>query len=199
MSIPKYNSDGFIPIGTHPTTLEVLNTEIAKMDSRRFEIWTKFKKFESQAHASGLFSKFFFFGSFFSIKPVPSDIDVALQFNETNKPASSNLWIFDRKSVKDDYQTDVVFIQPESSSYKKLLPPGLIFSDLIFCRSLSTKEQREWLGKMKTFCPEKVQGMEYKGVLVVPIENGKKHDVLSDYNTNRGSVTATETIDERTT
>jgi len=176
MSIPKYSSHGFIPAGTHPTTLEELDTEVAKMDGRRIEIWTKFNEFESRARASELFSKLFLFGSFFSTKLDPSDIDIALQFNEINKPAANDLWIFDQKVVKDDYLTHVVFIKPSRSSYKNLLPTNLEFSDLIFCRSLSTKEQRDWLGMMKTFCPEKVQGVEYKGVLVVPMEVSRKSD-----------------------
>jgi hypothetical protein len=38
-------------------------------------------------------------------------------------------------------------------------------------RSLSTKEQNEWQKKMNKPCPEKLQGVEYKGILVVPLEN----------------------------
>jgi len=194
MSLPPYNSYGFIPIGTHQTTLEVLDIEIANMDVRRIEIWTKFKEFESQASASGLFSKLFFFGSFFSTKLDPSDIDVALQFHKKAQPKSSDLRIFDQAALKRTYLTDVVFVEPSNPSCKRLLPEYLKFSDsqLTLCRSLSANEQREWLRKMKKFCPEKVQGVEYKGVLVVPLEMGKKPDASSDGNSPRSYATASD-------
>lgn len=180
MSIPKYNSYGFIPVGTHPTTLEVLDTEVAKMDGRRIEIWTKFKEVESQVRASELFSKLFFFGSFFSIKPDPSDIDVALQFNEINKPAASDLWLFDQTSVRKKYLADVVFIKPNNLSYRKLLPANLQLSStkLIPYRTFSREEQMEWAKKLNVF-PQDLHGVEYKGVLVVPICNRRNPDESS--------------------
>jgi len=193
MSIQKYNSYGFIPIGTHPTTLEVLDTEIAKMDSRRIEIWTKFKEFESQARASGLFNILFFFGSFFSIKSDPSDIDVALQFNENNKPGCGDLWIFDQESVRQKYLTDTVFIEPSSATYKSLLPTNLKFSSskLTLCRVFSPEQEREWAVKLKVF-PQDLHGKEYKGVLVVPMETGGKPDASFGGNAARSYATATE-------
>jgi hypothetical protein len=177
MSIPKYNSYGFIPIGTHPSTLEVLETEVAEMDGRRIEIWTKFKECESRVRESKMFSNIFFFGSFFSIKPDPSDIDVALQFNEINKPGSNDLWIFDQKSVRRAYLTDVVFIEPSSASYKSLLPANLKFSSakLTMCRVLSPEQEKEWATKLKVF-PQDLHGKEYKGVLVVRIKIGMKRE-----------------------
>lgn len=193
MSIPKYNSYGFIPIGTHPTTLEVLDAEIAKMDRRRIEIWTKFKEFESQTRTSMLFNNLFFFGSFFSTKLDPSDIDVALQFNEINKPGASDLWIFDQKRVKESYLTDVVFIEPSSASFKSLLPANLKCSSakLTMCRVLSPKQEMEWATKLKVF-PQDLHGKEYKGVLVVRIEIGMKRDGSSCNYVTRGNVKAPE-------
>jgi hypothetical protein len=193
MSIPKYNSYGFIPIGAHPTTLEVLDTEIAKMDRRRIEIWTKFKECESQTRTSRLFNNLFFFGSFFSTKLDPSDIDVALQFNENNKPGDSDLWIFDQESVRQKYLTDVVFIEPSSASFKNLLPANLKCSsaNLTMCRVLSPKQEMEWATKLKVF-PQDLHGKEYKGVLVVRIKIGMKRDWSSCNYVTQGNVTAPE-------
>lgn len=181
MSIPKYNSYGFIPIGTHPTTLEMLDTEVAKMDGRRIEIWTKFKEFEFQARTSGLFSNLFFFGSFFSTKPVPSDIDVALQFQETLlQPRSGDLWMFVQERVKQKCLTDVVFIEPSNASYRSVLPTNLKFSSakLTMCRVLSPEQEKEWAIKLKVF-PQDLHAKEFKGMLYVTIETGKEPDGAS--------------------
>jgi len=180
MSLPEFNCYGFIPIGTHPTTLEELDTEIAKMNERRIEIWKKFKEFESQARESGLFSRLFFFGSFFSIKRGPSDIDVALQFQEALfRPKSGDLWVFDQERVKHDYLTDLVFIEPSNALYKSLLPANLKFSSatLTMCRVLSPEQEKEWAMKLRVF-PQDLHGKECKGVLCVPIETGNTREPL---------------------
>ena len=127
-----------------------------------------------KARASGLFSKIFFFGSFFSTKLDPSDIDVALQFNENNKPADSDLWIFDPENVRQQYLTDVVFIKPIAEIYKDALPENLkcLTAELTLCRALNPKQLKELAMKLTKSAGSRVlpQDLPSKGVLVVSVK-----------------------------
>jgi hypothetical protein len=172
MSFPKYNEHGFLPIGTHVVSLGEIQQAVATNDQRRSEIWESFKSFARRAQDSGLFVNLFFFGSFFSVKPVPSDIDVALQFSEAVAPSEEHLFLFNQAQVKHDYRTDVIFVEPKSAEFRKLLPTGLKFvgAKLVMCRVLSREQEKEVAQKLKVF-PQELSGREFKGVLHVPMDH----------------------------
>jgi hypothetical protein len=170
MIFPKYNIHGFVPTGTHAVRLDEIEREVVAGDNNRTEIWTRFKAFGRQVIDSKLFCNFYFFGSFFSRKPNPSDIDVALDLRESAPPDQNKLWIFDQVAVKREYRTDVVFVEP-STIYKNLLPPLLRFSppNLILCRVLSGDEQKALAPKLNRL-PQELTGVEFKGILFVPLD-----------------------------
>lgn len=168
MSMPEFNEYGYIPKGTWAIAHDALNAEVSKMNDNRREIWTRFIKFQVLFNSLNLFSEVYYFGSFFSTKNAPSDVDLALRFKEIEKPTLAHSWLFDKEHLKREFQAHVVFIEPKDINFKDALPIGLNYAtpDLKLSRTLSPEQQKEWAHKLKQL-PQELHGLEFKGVLRV--------------------------------
>lgn len=82
MSLPKTQSNGFLPPGVHRATLNDVNDAFGKQTPRREHLMSQLRRLIDTAKFTGRVKRAFVFGSFVTSKPFPRDLDVLLLMRE---------------------------------------------------------------------------------------------------------------------
>lgn len=127
MAIPNLNRFGFLPPGIHIATYsQVLETHGCRDDGRS-TLWVGFDRFFKWIAETEAFASVELFGSFFTLKENPSDIDVALEFRRSDESGRVPREIFHQESIKATYGVDLVIKRPEMEAYYRIAPEGYPF------------------------------------------------------------------------
>jgi hypothetical protein len=76
--LPPFNYHGYLPEGTHDSTLADVGERFA-FNPARVKLWSQFLEFLKWAESTGAFSYVYIDGGFVTNKSNPEDIDVILQ------------------------------------------------------------------------------------------------------------------------
>lgn len=170
MAIPDLNKYGFLEAGTHQSSLAEIHEKFVKDDPKREQIWIRFLELFEAIESTKAFQAVELFGSFFSSKADPSDIDLALELKEMDKPISLVGPFFDKDAIKRNYNADVIIKETNAKPYNSLAPSGYTFASksLFAFRRLKLSQFPVVIRVDKCF-PS--QTKEYKGVLRVELAN----------------------------
>ena len=82
--VPKFNSDGVLPPGVHPTTLDEFEKRFVYFDKsdRRYRIFGELQTLIKEAKQSGIIRRIVVAGSFVTNKAEPNDFDCILVLDE---------------------------------------------------------------------------------------------------------------------
>jgi hypothetical protein len=125
MPIPPFDEHGFLPAGIHDCTVEEIQARLAAFQGsdRRPQLWTRFKKFLSEATASGLVRAVLLDGSFVTAKPDPNDIDLIVvvppghDFSSDLKPPEYN--VLSKRRVQRRHGFDLLVACADSDEYRR--------------------------------------------------------------------------------
>jgi hypothetical protein len=163
MAIPDFTEYGFIPPGTHRVTLEELSESFSTNDERNAH-WESFLNFYEFILGMNCFCAIEFFGSFFSSKKNPGDIDLALEFCIENHTDTMDRDIFNKDIMRDRFNVDVTLKQPDNQAYQDFAGDDYKFAskNLMTFRTLK-KDEAEKIGFLTKQAP--AFGISYKGIL----------------------------------
>ena len=166
MAIPPLNKYGFLEVGTHNTSLQEIYERFVSGDEKRENIWGKFLGLVKAVVATKAVAAVELFGSFFSSKTDPPDIDVALELRPVDAPVTTVSQFFDKDAIRRNYDADVIIKETNSTPYRPLVPTGYTFASasLYAFRRLKLSQFPLAIKVDKCF-PS--QTKEYKGVLRV--------------------------------
>lgn len=82
--IPQLTSNGYLPPGIHPATIEEVEKRFGRFDrsDRRPRLFEQLLKFINDARQAGFVKRVVLAGSFVSSKAEPNDFDVVIALNE---------------------------------------------------------------------------------------------------------------------
>ena len=170
MPIPEVNENGFFPLGEHETnTYEIFDMYVN--NEARIEMWDSFHDFMHYITEMNCFHEMILFGSYFSDKPDPGDIDVALRFKLADHSANVDPLIFNKEHNKDRFNIDVCIIEPVNPIYIQVAPAGYKFNtrNLHFATIL-TKEEAMEIGRRTKEFPYGYLANPVKGVLKIVLD-----------------------------
>lgn len=170
MAIPDYNEYGFIPAGTHVVTLEELNQRYC-FNKHRKELWKGLLCFLEYVRPMHCLSAIEFHGSFFRDEELPNDIDVALEFMETEPSPHLERDIFDKGLMKERFLVDVIIKEPSNASYRAIAGPNYEFSSSsLYMFRRFTYNETVAQGKREKRLPVEFAYVQVKGVLRLVLE-----------------------------
>lgn len=164
--MPNLNKYGFLEVGTHTTSLQEIQHRFVDGDLVRQQLWLQFLDLFKNIEAAQAFQAVELFGSFFSSKKTPHDIDLALELKPVDSPISLVVQFFDRDALMHNYHADVLIKEINATPYRPLAPAGYEFAtkNLYAFRRLKRPEFAD-VAKMGRKPPNLAH--EYKGVLRV--------------------------------
>ncbi len=166
MPIPELNKYGFLAVGTHLTSLGEIQERFVEGDAIRAGIWAKFLPLFDVIQHTGAFQAVEFFGSFFSRKPEPADVDLALELKLVDAPITSVKPLFNREAMKQKHQADVLVKDVNAAPYRAIAPANYPFASASLYAFRRVKpEQMGDVIRVDRRPPE--IGREYRGVLRV--------------------------------
>src|SRR5215472_8878008 len=77
-----FNSEGDLPPGVHPATLEEVVSRFGNGSPIREEVTRRLRRIYQLASATGMLQRFVVFGSYVTSKPEPNDVDIVLVMRE---------------------------------------------------------------------------------------------------------------------
>lgn len=128
MPIPELNRYGFLAVGTHLTSLAEIHERFVEGDPIRQGIWARFLSLFQVIQQTQAFQGVEFFGSFFSRKPEPADIDLALELKMVDSPITCVKQLFDRAAMMENHQADVLVKDLNATPYKAIAPTNYPFA-----------------------------------------------------------------------
>jgi hypothetical protein len=115
MSLPRFNSDGDLPLGIHRATLADVLARFATGMPQRIRCGESLREIARLASETGSLDRIIIFGSFVTAKPNPNDVDVILIMRDDFKseqclPAARPL--FDHVSAERAFGASVFWVRP---------------------------------------------------------------------------------------
>jgi hypothetical protein len=124
MSLPRLNSDGFLPVGIYDCTLAEIRARFGVFQSsdHRPRLFRRLEELAIAMKESQLFVALLIDGSFVSRKPVPNDIDILAILRpshsfECDLPMSQYALI-SRSLLRRRFGFDIIVAEEGSSLYK---------------------------------------------------------------------------------
>ena len=114
---PEFNSDGDLPLGVHPASLEDVCNHFGTT-ARRLLILDRLVRIYRMAQSTGHLARFVVFGSFITAKPEPRDIDIFLLMEdsfEVKNISSEAKLVFDRSAAQNFLGASVFWIRKSSA------------------------------------------------------------------------------------
>jgi hypothetical protein len=114
MAIPDLDAEGFLPPGTHDCTVDEISGRFAQFQGtdRRLRLFEKLRLFIIEARKTGFVVHLLIDGSFVTIKPAPSDIDLVVvlaanhDFAEELRPFEYA--VISKRRVREAYRFDIL-------------------------------------------------------------------------------------------
>jgi predicted nucleotidyltransferase len=78
MPIPEFNTQGDLPVGVHPATLEEVYERFGAGTPQRQLVTKRLKRIYELAHRTGKVERFVIYGSYVTAKLAPNDVDIFL-------------------------------------------------------------------------------------------------------------------------
>lgn len=114
MAIPKFNSQGDLPIGIYPATLSEVSSRFGVGSLRRQILFLRLERIFRIAMETGNVFHFIVFGSFVTAKLEPNDVDVFLlmenSFDYAQTSGEARL-LFDHNTAQTHFGASVFWIR----------------------------------------------------------------------------------------
>ena len=170
MPIPELNENNFFPLGEHIVTREEIHERFVFNEQRQV-MWNRFLPFMQYIIAMNCFREMLLFGSYFSDKADPSDIDVALRFRTEDFAANVDVLLFNKQHFKDTFDVDVCILQPLNEAYLATAPEGYKFHSRNLHFATLLKKQEAFEIGMRTKIPQyDYTSKPAKGILKIVLE-----------------------------
>lgn len=170
MAIPNLNRYGFLEVGTHKTSFQEIQNKFVHGDPLRQQLWLQFLDLFKNIEAARAFQALEFFGSFFSSKETPDDIDLALELRAVESPNPLVEHFFKRQAMKDQYCVDLLVKETNASPYRLLAPRGYEFATNSL-HAFRRLKRSQFQAVIKIDRQLRCLTDEYKGVLRVELQN----------------------------
>jgi hypothetical protein len=83
LTLPAFDSNGDLPTGIHPATLQELRMRFGEQNRTREIVFGRLERIARIARRTGHLARMIVYGSFVTAKHEPNDVDVFLIFAET--------------------------------------------------------------------------------------------------------------------
>ena len=169
--LPGLNKFGYLPCGTHQSSLEAVQKVFGGGSPRREKLWAGFLRFVESIKSTEAFQAIEIGGSFLTSANEPGDIDVALELRRVQPPLDSALAVLTNKKrdqIKDEYGVQVVVKELNSEPYRPHVPADFTFAtNRLPLFRLLRREDRLRVGQAeRRYIP---YDEEYRGVIRIDL------------------------------
>ena len=110
-----FNSEGELPPGVHPATLEEVVSRFGNGSPIREEVTRRLRRIYQLASATGMLQRFVVFGSYVTSKPEPNDVDIVLVMREDfiiERCALEARGLFEHHRAAAEFGASIFWVRP---------------------------------------------------------------------------------------